>query len=34
MIDIHPSAKVSPLADIEGSSRGTKIIVGENAVID
>ena len=34
MIEIHPSARVSPLADIEDSIRGTKIIVGDNSVID
>jgi len=34
VIDIHPSARVSSLADIEDSTRGTKIIVGENSVID
>lgn len=34
MIEIHPSSRVSPLADIEDSIRGTKIIVGENSVID
>ena len=31
---IHPTAKISDLADIEDSTRGTKIEVGENAVID
>jgi len=34
MIDIHPTARVSKLADIEDSVRGTKIIIGEQAVID
>lgn len=34
MIEIHPSARVSPLADIEQSVRGTRIIVGAGAVID
>ena len=34
MIEIHPSARVSLLADIEDSTRGTKIVVGENSVID
>jgi acetyltransferase-like isoleucine patch superfamily enzyme len=34
MIEIHPSSRVSPLADIEDSIRGTRIIVGENCVID
>lgn len=34
MIDIHPTARISRLADIEDSVRGTRIIVGENVVID
>lgn len=34
MIEIHPSARVSSLADIEDSTRGTRIVVGENSVID
>lgn len=34
MIDIHPSARVSPMADIEDSVRGTKIVIGENVMID
>ena len=34
MITIHPSARVSPLADLEASTRGTKIIVGADCVID
>lgn len=34
MIDIHPSARVSTLADIEDSVRGTRIVIGENVVID
>lgn len=34
MIDIHPSARVSAMADIEDSVRGTRIIIGENSVID
>jgi len=34
MIDIHPGARVSPLADIEDSVRGTRIVVGDGAVID
>ena len=34
MIDIHPTAQVSPLADIEGSVRGTRIVVGAHSVID
>ncbi|GCA50774.1 putative acetyltransferase [Sinorhizobium sp. KGO-5] len=34
MIEVHPSAKISPLCDIEGSVRGTRIVVGEASVID
>lgn len=34
MIDIHPSARVSPLADLENSLRGTRIVVGARSVID
>jgi len=34
MIQIHPSARISKLADIEDSVRGTKIIIGEDSVID
>lgn len=34
MIDIHPSAKISDLCDIEDSIRGTRIIVGQKCVID
>lgn len=34
MIEIHPSARVSSLADIEDSVRGTRIVVGPNSVID
>ena len=34
MIDIHSSARVSALADIEDSVRGTRIVIGENVVID
>jgi virginiamycin A acetyltransferase len=34
MIVIHPTAKVSPLADIEDSVRGTRIEIGEHTVID
>lgn len=30
----HPEAKISDKADIEDSTRGTKIIVGANSVID
>jgi acetyltransferase-like isoleucine patch superfamily enzyme len=34
MLSIHPTAKISPLADIEMSSRGTIIQIGENSFID
>lgn len=34
MIDIHATARVSPLADIEDSVRGTRIVVGAHSVID
>lgn len=34
MLDIDSTAKVSPLADIEDSTRGTLIKIGENTVVD
>ncbi len=34
MIEIHPSARVSALADIEDSVRGTHIVVGARSMID
>ncbi len=34
MIEIDPTARISPLADIEDSVRGTKIVVGARTVID
>jgi virginiamycin A acetyltransferase len=34
VINIHPEARVSPLADIEDSVRGSKIIIGKRTVID
>jgi virginiamycin A acetyltransferase len=34
MIQLHPTARVSNLADIEDSVRGSQIIVGEHTVID
>lgn len=34
MIEIHPTARVSRLADIEDSVRGTRIVIGEDVVID
>lgn len=33
-LSAHPTAKISPQADIEPSVRGTKITVGEGSVID
>jgi virginiamycin A acetyltransferase len=34
LIEIAPTARVSPLADIEDSVRGTRIVIGDGAVID
>lgn len=34
MIDIDPTARVSKLADIEDSARGTRIVIGPRAVVD
>lgn len=34
MIEIHPEAKVSELADIEDSVRGSRIVIGARSVID
>jgi virginiamycin A acetyltransferase len=34
MIEIHPTARVSPLADIEDSVRGTRIVVGAHSMVD
>lgn len=34
MIEIHPDARVSALADIEDSIRGTRIVIEENVAID
>lgn len=34
MIEIAPSARISPLADIEDSVRGTRIVFGEGVVVD
>lgn len=34
MIEIAPTARVSPLADIEESVRGTRIAIGPGAMID
>ena len=33
-VEIHPTAKISPHADIEPSVRGTRIVVGAHSVID
>ncbi len=34
MLSIHPSAKISPLADIEASVRGTLIQIGAHSFVD
>lgn len=34
MIEIHPTARVSALADIEDSTRGSRIVLGAHSVID
>jgi acetyltransferase-like isoleucine patch superfamily enzyme len=34
MIELHPDARVSALADIEDSTRGTRIVLGERSVLD
>jgi virginiamycin A acetyltransferase len=34
MITIHPDARISPLADIEDSVRGSRIIIGRFSMID
>lgn len=34
MKEIHPTAQVSALADVEDSTRGSRIVVGEGSVID
>lgn len=34
MIEIHPTASISKLSDIEDSVRGTRIVICENVVID
>ena len=33
-IEVDPTAEVSPLADIEPSVRGTRIVIGPDSVID
>jgi virginiamycin A acetyltransferase len=34
VIEIHPEARVSPLADIEDSRRGSRIVVGARSMVD
>lgn len=34
MIEIHPEARISPLADIEDSVRGTRILIGAGSAVD
>ena len=34
MIELHPKARVSALADIEDSTRGTRIVLGAHSVLD
>jgi len=34
MLEIHPTARISKMADIEDSVRGTRIVISENVVID
>lgn len=34
MINLHPNSKISPMADIEDSVRGTLINIGDGSVID
>lgn len=34
MIEIHPDARISPLADIEDSLRGSRIQIGPGTIID
>ena len=33
-VEIHPTARVSALADIEASTRGSRIVIGAHSVID
>ena len=33
-VEIHPTATVSPLADIEPSVRGSRIVIGADSVVD
>lgn len=34
MIEIDPTARISKFADIEDSSRGTRIVIGANSIVD
>jgi virginiamycin A acetyltransferase len=34
MIEIHPTTRISGLADVEDSTLGTRIIIGANSVVD
>lgn len=34
MIDIHPDARISKLADVENSVRGSRIVIGANSMVD
>jgi virginiamycin A acetyltransferase len=34
MIEIHPTAFVSSLADLESSSKGSRVVIGPNVYID
>ena len=34
MTHIHPLAKISSKADIEESTRGSKVTIGQNSVVD
>jgi acetyltransferase-like isoleucine patch superfamily enzyme len=34
MIEVDPSARVSALADVEDSVRGSRIVIGANSVVD
>jgi virginiamycin A acetyltransferase len=34
LIEVHPTARISHLADIEASTRGTRIVIGAHSVLD
>ncbi|QNN25011.1 acyltransferase [Planctomycetales bacterium ZRK34] len=34
MLEIHPAARISSMADIEDSVRGSRIVIGEGSVVD